>query len=394
MGGWLIWKTIWYDWSLVAENLFLLETPWSWAVPPVPALVLTIEKWVLIALLGMFIVGYRVRLLGGVSALLLAHLAVVRYNLNTSGETQALMIGVYFLIFFSIYAETDELSLDGIRRTKELSLDELRSFLKTSDDRSYDMPALKWSLLVIAIIYFGAGFDKVFPGPRTDFATAENLSRIITIRHFQYAQPFEIGPLITEYPILAAAAGWGTLVLELGFLPAVLAGVTITPFAVGILGFTASNAIILGIHFADMYFVIGMLVAWDLLYQRVASDRSIDLVFDEHCYFCMQSLYPFKLLDINDTVNFHSQYDIPMEYKERDDVDFESAMYVFRNGTAHEGYYAFRELLRQFRIFFWAVWLMEWSIVERIGVRIYRYIAANRGRHFTCRVEEVNSDLE
>ena len=294
------------------ETPFLLRPIYGWGIPPAASLFLSVEKWLLIILLGVLILGYRIRFTAALSALLLAHLGVVRYTLQWSGETSALFIGVYFLIFFALYAEEDELSLDGVRRTKNETLDDLRAYLKSTKERSYNLSALKWSLVTVGLIYFGAGFDKVFPGPRFGFATAENLSRIIIIYYTFYNQPYDFTLSLVEYPWLMEVAAWGTLVLELGFLLTILLGVTITPIVLRIYAFQTGIALSLGILFTDVYPILALFVAWDSIYKRLVRDRTIDLVFDEHCYFCARSLYLSKLLDINNTVNFYSQYDTPM----------------------------------------------------------------------------------
>lgn len=101
----------------------------------------------------------------------------------------------------------------------------------------------------------------------------------------------------------------------------------------------------------------------------------------------MRSLYLFRILDVNGTVRFIPQSSAPDEYRTRDDVDFDSAMYAFDGDEAYEGCYAFRELVSQYRVFFPVVWLMGLPPVAYVGERVYEYVAANRGRQFTCRVD-------
>jgi len=120
-------------------------------------------------------------------------------------------------------------------------------------------------------------------------------------------------------------------------------------------------------------------VAWDPI--------PLDLVYKEHCYFCTRSLYLFKYFDFNDTIRFYSQTDAPEKYAGRDDVDFEAAMYGFKDGTSYEGYDAFRVLLSHFGVFRPLSFTMEIPPITILGRRIYLYIAANRNRYFTCNVE-------
>lgn len=371
---WLVWKTAMYDWPLFLSVPFYETPEFAWAIPPVaPGLLLTVEKWLLIGLLIGFAVGYRIRFTAGASALLLAHLGTVRSTLIGSGETEALFIGVYVLILFGMFPESNVLSVDFFRRTKHESLEVLRHRLG-SDKTSHRMPALKWSLVVIALIYFGAGFDKVFHdgilNPSLGFATAENLARIVTTYRPD-------GPLkfVTEYPLLMRAGGIGTLVLELGLLVAVLAKLTVTPMMLGVLAFTASNRLLLGIHFVDVYFLLLLFAAWDVGYKHLIRNREIAVVFDEQCRASMRALVPLAFLDVSDTIDFYPRTDVPGRYAERIDVDVSRGVCVFRDGDRYVGYDAVRELLEQFWCFVPIVWVSRFSFVERVGARVYRHVA-------------------
>ncbi|MFC6784587.1 thiol-disulfide oxidoreductase DCC family protein [Halobaculum halobium] len=402
VAGWLIWKTMWYDWMTFVAVPFSLTPEFTWAIPPVmPGVVLTVEKWVLIGLLVAFALGYRIRATAGFGALLLAHLGTVRQIHITYGETQAMLIGVYFLLIYALFADADKLSLDGLRRTRTWTVSSLRDHLVSNGDSGddgseatdgYRLPALKWSLVVIAMIYFGAGVDKLFPdGPFGGFSAAylgpEHLSRIVVVREVLYGWHIAIAPPLVEFPAAMTAAAVGTLVVELGLFVAVLAGISITPFVLGILGFQTAVLVMFGILFADTYPMLLTFLAWDRAYERVASGRQLDVVFDDRCYFCMRSLYPFSLLDVNGTIRFIPSSDAPDRYESREDVDFDQAMYAFDGGETHEGYHAFRELIRQFRFALPVVWVMRLPPVAAVGERVYRRVADSRGDRFTCRID-------
>lgn len=374
LGGWLIWKTIMYDWRLFLEVPVYLTPEFAWAVPPTtPALLLTIEKWILIGLLAAFVLGYRIRLTALVSALLVGHLGTIRATQITSGETEALFIGVYFLIFFALFADSEGLSIDQLRAARRDSAERLRSRLQ-SGGKSYEMSALKWSLVVIALIYFGSGFDKIFhaglTNPTLEFATADNLARIITLRSPDH--PFGF---LLEYSILVRAGAVGTLVIELGFLIAVLVGTTITPVILAFVAFTVSNVFWIGIHFVDVYFIVAVFAAWDAGCARVVSDREIDVVFDGQSRACMRGLLPFALVDVNDSMRFLSRSEARDRLQDWDDVDAARTLTVIDDGAVFEGYDAVQELLRQLRVFFPVVWLMNRPSIERATTTAYRRFA-------------------
>lgn len=388
LGGWLVWKTIWFDWSRHVDTPYRAVTsPASeWAIPTSAPWLLTVEKWVLIACLCLFVLGYRIKITAAVSSLLLAHLGTVRSTLVQSGETGNLFIGVFFLLFFALYADIDELSVDGIRRMTAKPVSHVSERLSATTSQRYTMPQLKYSLLFIAILYFSSGVSKIVDGGGLAFVRPETLTRLVLVRSSIY--PWHgIQMILVEYPLLSVLGGVATLVLELGFLVAVLFGVTFTPFMLGLVMFVFTNAMLLGIFFPDNLFFIGLFFAFDRAYARVALDRQISVVFDENCSHCTTVLYLFKLLDVNKTVRFVPQTDASDEFRNREGVNFGNTVHTFYGESTYEGYNAFRELLRQFRVFFMFVWIMKFPHVERLGRRVHRYIADNRD-------SRVDSDLD
>jgi predicted DCC family thiol-disulfide oxidoreductase YuxK len=386
LGFWLVWKTVWYDWAGVLDVPFraMANPRYEWAIPTATPWLLTVEKWLLVGLVLLVVVGYRLRATGVASSFLLAHLATVRSTLVNTGEVDSLFIGSALLLFFALYPDDDALSVDGLRAVRTRSLDSLVDFLQSEDDRRYRMPALKYALLTLALLFFSTGASKVVDGGGLGFVAPDNLARLVLVRSYVY--PWHDAQLaVVEYPLLGVLGGVGTLVLELGFLAAILAGLSVTPFVLGLVAFTLSNVVLLGIFFVDNLFFLALFAAFDRAYARLAVDRDLDLVFDEHCLFCARSLYPVKLLDVTDSVTFYTQYDAPDEYAARPGVDFERAMFVFDGDDTYEGYDAFRELLGQNRLFHPLAWLMARRPVRSVGRRVYRYVADNRSRHFACR---------
>jgi predicted DCC family thiol-disulfide oxidoreductase YuxK len=390
LAGYLIWKTLPYDWMLYTTSPFVGFETYQFAVPPWPEL-LVVEKWLLVGLLLLFAVGYRVRVTALAAALLVGHFAIVRFTLNTSGGSTALFFSAWYLLFFALYAhaEDHDLSVDAVRRTGERSIDELRDFLKSDEPRTYAMHPLRWSLLAFALIYFGAGVAKLYRGGLAWFGPG-NLSRNLLYYNEIAYHPLAVGSVLVDYPLVVTALAVGTVVFEVALLVVILLGLPIWPVVLGLFGMHAGVVLLMGMLFFDVVPMFAMFVAWDRLYARVVRSDELDVVYDEFCYFCARSLYVFKLLDINGTVGFYSQSDVPAVYRERDGtdgVDFNRAMYAFRDGVAYEGYDAFRQLLRQFTVFVPLAWVMGLGPVRMVGERVYREIAANRSQYFVCRID-------
>lgn len=366
--------------------------------PPFVQRLLPIEKAVLLVFLLAFLLGYRQRLTALVSALLVSHLATVMNAYTNSGRVNSMFIAGYFLIFFGLYAETDRLTVDTIRSATADSLDELNERLRSPHSGEYNMRILQLTLLTIAILYFGSAWNKIVfgsPGLSWEWMSPGNLGRWATSAQIYWDPPTRLGEFMLQHPILLSMGAVGTIVLEAGLLIAVVVGLPITPIIVGSLGMHTIVALALGPFFLDQYVFISLFLPWDTVnrYLGPDEDETFTLVYDEHCYFCARSLYPFKLLDVTNAVQFHSQYTVSDRYRTNEDVDFEEAMYAFDGEEVYAGYGAFRRLAKQFPVLIPAAWVMGWEPVARLGRRIYRYVAENRARHFTCKVDSDSSDM-
>jgi predicted DCC family thiol-disulfide oxidoreductase YuxK len=415
LGGYLLWKVVWYDPRLWTDLPFVGFAGYVPAIPPAPVLVA--EKWLLVAALVAVVVGYRTRWTALAAALLVVHLASVRYTVNTSGGTTALFFAAYILVFIALYDRLDDLSVDALRRTGERPIEALRAHLKrdrdrdgarpsdaadgatadaveaTADDdpdaipRTFPTTPLLYGQLMLAVVYFGAGVAKLIKGGPGWFAS-DNLARTILVRNELYAMPVDLGYWVVQYPTLVTLLAVATVALEVGLLIALVARWPVWPVIVGLLGMHLSIMPIMGMFFFDPFLLFALFVPWDRVLGVLARRDTLDVVFDEHCYFCARSLYPFAHLDVENRVRFFSQSDLPARYATRSDADFGAAMYAFRDGdpTAHEGYDAFRELTRQLGL--WPVWfVMGLPVVSHVGKPVYRYVARNRSTYFVCSLD-------
>lgn len=155
---------------------------------------------------------------------------------------------MYFLVLFGLYREQDELSVDGLRQDGTVSISALRARIESPLRESYPMTALKWNLLVVSVVYLGSGFDKLVESG-IGWAAPDNLSRILLVWTTLNTHPIPLGEAVLEFPVVVGIAAASTLILEVGLIVAVLAGVTIVPFALGIIGMQAVVGIALGPFF-------------------------------------------------------------------------------------------------------------------------------------------------
>lgn len=391
LGAFLLWKVLSLEWAATAEWPFVIDDAYAAFDHELLWTLLPYQQWLLAGLLIVFIVGYRTKWVGLASALLLAEMALMRSLIYYSGQVETLFIASYFLLVLSLFPEPDRLSVDGFRETRTRSIHELNAFLKGDDRREYRMTGLAISLVIVSIVYVGAAWGKVLVSG-LEWITAENLGRYILYYREIGGVSHPAGEFVVQYPELLFAGVWGTILFEVALLPAALLKRDITAVAAGLIGLHLAIIAMLGLYFLGNVVFLLMFVAWDRLYAAIARDSAerVDLVYDERCYFCARSLYPFKLLDINRSVDFYTQSDAPEEYAETEGVDYEERMYLFRDGEPYGGYEAFRQLIRQFRVFAPVALLMALPPVRAVGERLYGYVADNRSRYFVCSVEDAD----
>lgn len=382
LGTWLAWRVVSLEWGAYRRWPFAIRNPGEFLHADLLLATLPYLQWVLVALLALFVVGYRIRLTGGLAGLVLIHMLSVKASLYLAGTVETLFVGAYFLLLFAFFSDDDRLSVDGLRRTSDRSLAELNAFLGEGEAEPHRHRALYWALPVVGLMYFGAGLGKLRVGGLDPLLSGADLQRVLIRAQNFHGTRRPAAQFIVENPELAWLGHAGSIVVELAFVGAILAGLTITPFVLALIGFHLMVLLTIGLYFVDMILFLGLFAAWDRGYARLARDesRSVDLVYDGASRPCARSLVPFKHLDVNDSIRFHVRADAPRAYRERPDVDLDAELYVFRDGEAHGGYRAFLELLRQFAIFAPVVWLLARSPVAAVGERIYGHVAGTRDR--------------
>jgi hypothetical protein len=382
-----IWKLLSYDWASIpdwpvyANEYYLLIVP-EWIQP-----YLIVEKYLALVGLFLFALGVSHRY---ATPILIAHLGTARFTLDPSGGSQALFTISYFLVFFALYRSEDLLSGDGIRATRALALPELNSFLRSEHDAADRNDAdsiLKWGLLTVGILYFGAGATKIVFGPAWEWATARNLGQYVLWAQSYFGVSPEAGRFLLQYPRLVQLAAVSTLVLEAGFLLWILAKRDITPFVVGFLGMHVLIAVVMGPFFFDQVVFLLLFADWSRLLCWIEDDSPLNLVYDDRCRGCARSLYVFESLDVTDSVNVYPWHAAPAEYQARFGANAEAAVYAFRDREGHEGYDAVEALFGHYRVFYPIVVLLSLPVVRDIGERVYASAVADRERQVACSVE-------
>ncbi len=375
LGAYAVWKLLSYrldrlqDWPeflfLVHRHRFFLPFPGYLAYLP-------IEQWIAVFLLILFAIGWRIGFTAFTSALLIGHMIALHYAVTNSGAT--FLPAIYMLIFFAVFRETDDLSIDTVRGAKHEPLAALVADLAASARAPRDMAILKWTLVTIALTYFFTGYAKLLIGGLS-WATGQNLATFIHSDSIMYLNGIPVvGRFLMDHAWLADASAVATVVLECGFLVGVLLGLPITPFILGLAGLHVMIALGMRIFFFDQFLLYLLFVPWDRLYARLAGTQPVTVVYDAGSELCARILLLFKHLDIHDSIAFRPAADL-LAGGEPPRFGSTPRILLLRDGESYAGYHAFRELLRHCGIFAPLVWIMGWPPVARAGERACRRIA-------------------
>lgn len=249
-----IWKLLSYDLTALEgwpAALYDAHSHGALRLPPGSLAGVEIELALAVAALAVFATGHALRLSAFVAALLIAHLTALHYVPSNAGST--FLPAVYFLLLWGLFADEDR---PGLRpRTAR-------------DGAPVRLSVLRWGQLVFAACYFFTGWAKLTKAGLA-WAGPSNLALIIhreAIMHLD-GVPW-LGRLLIEHPPLAALSTVATLVFECGFLPALLLGAPLWPFALGLLGMHTLIDFTMGIFFFDQYLIFALFIPWDRLQVR------------------------------------------------------------------------------------------------------------------------------
>lgn len=349
----------------------------AFLVPPDSLMgLVAVEYWLTLLLLGLFTVGVHIGLTGFLSSLFVAHLSGAYYSIANSGTAETFIPISFVLMVFAVYRSDVVMSVDHFRRQASESHDRLTDRLESGEGETYSLTPLKWILVVTGVFYFLTGYAKVTDGSVFEWATGASMNRFMQRAVLRgYDSPFV--DLFVSLPLVPDVSAVVSIVLEVGFLPVILAGFGISLFVVGLFVFHTAIALALTPFFFDQYFVLLLFFSWDSLHRRLSSSTAVDVVYDDGCNFCTRTLLQVDHFDLRDQVAYHPASDVPERF-DSENHDVQNAMYAHVDGEAYRGYHAFRTTFGQLGFLRPVAFLMGLPVVRLVGERVYAYVAEHR----------------
>ncbi|MGH7715703.1 MAG: thiol-disulfide oxidoreductase DCC family protein [Vulcanimicrobiaceae bacterium] len=109
--------------------------------------------------------------------------------------------------------------------------------------------------------------------------------------------------------------------------------------------------------------------------------RSVALLYDGACRFCIRSLRALKRFDLHDRLELIDATDrdaIARRFPQTAGADFDAAMYAVDQHGVYRGFDAFRRALRETPVLAWLVPLLYVPGMAQIGRLAYDAIARHR----------------
>jgi predicted DCC family thiol-disulfide oxidoreductase YuxK len=118
----------------------------------------------------------------------------------------------------------------------------------------------------------------------------------------------------------------------------------------------------------------------------MSTSKTIDIIFDGQCGFCIRSLQVVRALDIRESLRFYdaNQPGTLELFPDLGGAALAEAMHVHVQGeSSHIGFYAFRRVLWSSPLMWPLIPLFYFPGVSFLGERLYAWVARNRN-NFGC----------
>lgn len=115
--------------------------------------------------------------------------------------------------------------------------------------------------------------------------------------------------------------------------------------------------------------------------------KTVNIIYDGHCGFCIDSLRIIRALDLYHSFRFYNSHEPETftRFPELSGANVDDAMYaVVENEPVSEGFYAFRRLLWNSPLMWILIPVFYFPGASFFGPRVYAWVARNR-TSFGCR---------
>jgi predicted DCC family thiol-disulfide oxidoreductase YuxK len=287
---------------------------------------------------------------------------------------------VWFMAILAVSPCADALSIDAVRASWKRADRGITGPPEPS--QAYALP-LRFVWLIMGVIYFSAGFWKVWTGGIA-WAWSDNP------RNLMYNKWMELSgwtPIfrIDHYPFLYKMSGVFTLLFELSFIFLIFFPMVRFLAPVGGLFFHNMTNLFMKISFAGLQACYVAFVDWQRLFRYVGHKlfkQDMYIVFDGNCKLCRRTIASFRVFDILERVIYVNALDdtalIAHQLSWLNADAILRDMHAVVGQDAWAGFSSYRVWIKRLPLL-WPLlpFLYLWPI-DLLGQRIYRHVADSR----------------
>ncbi len=253
---------------------------------------------VTVLLLFGFILGIRTKVTAILSAIFISYLGTLLWTFMMSPNAVQYAIVVNFLLLFAVFGLDDVLRYDELSRSKE------HIFERLDNTDPYYMGPLKWGLFLLGIMYFQE-IAKILPDGSWLINYDESIQRAVIANILWRAEITPMADFILFYDSIAILAAVGTIVLQVGFIFAIVFGYPVKWFFVGLLGLHWGIALTMNITYVYYYMVLFTLfLSYDSLLSNFSWQKEMYIYYRPKTTNYLRLLLLFKCLDVQKVLYF------------------------------------------------------------------------------------------
>ena len=291
---------------------------------------------------------------------------------------------IWFMAILAVSPCSDVLSIDAVRKSWKRADRGLTEPPMSSI--AYALP-LRFVWLLMGVIYFSAGFWKMWTAGYR-WAWSDNP------RNLMYNKWMELSgwmPVfrIDHHPLLFKVSALFTLGFELSFIFLIFFSGVRWLAPLGGLAFHNATNLFMRISFWNLQACYVAFVDWSRLFSWIGRRLfpiQMYLVYDGNCKLCRRTVASFRVFDLLNRVTYVNALDREsLKRFQLTWLDSEALMrdmHAVIGSQAWKGFAAYREWMKRFPIFWFAVPFLHVAAVIKTGERIYRQIADSR----TCSI--------
>jgi predicted DCC family thiol-disulfide oxidoreductase YuxK len=293
---------------------------------------------------------------------------------------------IWFMAILAVSPCADVLSVDAIFKSWKRA--DQGSTEPPAPSQAYALP-LRFVWLLMGVIYFSAGFWKVWTGGY-QWAWSDNPRNIMYNKWMELSGwvPFF---RVDHYPLLYKLSAVGTIVFELSFIVLIFFPVARYLAPLGGLAFHNMTNLFMRISFWYLQGCYVAFVDWRAVFKSIGEklfSEYMFVVYDGNCKLCRRTIASFRVFDLFERVTYVNALDSATIERYGlswlDSSDLMRDLHVVVGRNVWTGFASYRKWMTRMPLFWVTLPLLYLRPVAFFGRKIYQRVADSR----TCSIAD------